>query len=158
MAQYLSKKLNYVHIDLDDQIVLIEEQSIPEIFNKRGELYFRKRETDVLEDVLEDSASLVVAMGGGTPCYGKNLEIIKSSDNAKIVYLQASVQFLTERLQKEANQRPVISHLKTTEELEDFIRKHLFERSYYYNQADVVVNVEHKTPEEITNEIIGKLK
>lgn len=158
IARYLAQHLDLTHIDLDDQIALIEEQNVPEIFKTKGELYFRKRETNVLEDILEEPASLVIAMGGGTPCYGNNLELLKSSGNAKIVYLKASVKFLTERLLNEKDNRPVISHLKNEEELEDFIRKHLFERSYYYNQADIIVNVEDKSPEAITEEIIEKLK
>ncbi|UJH91156.1 shikimate kinase [Antarcticibacterium sp. 1MA-6-2] len=158
IAHHLAQKLNYTHIDLDDQIALIEEQSIPAIFKTRGELYFRKRETNVLEDVIEEPASLVIAMGGGTPCYGNNMELLKASGDVKTVYLKASVKFLTDRLLNEKDTRPVISHLKNKEELEDFIRKHLFERSYYYNQADLIINVEGKTPEVITEEIIQKLQ
>src|SRR5690606_30477527 len=124
-----------------DQIALIEEKSVPEIFNTRGELFFRKLETEVLKDVIEEPTSLVVSLGGGTPCYGNNLDLIKNAEGGKTIYLKASVEFLTNRLFNEKETRPVISHLTTKELLEDFIRKHLFERSYYYNQADVIINV-----------------
>ncbi len=157
VGQLLAKELGYSFIDLDDQIALIEEQSIPEIFNTRGELFFRRLETEVLKDVLEEPAKLVVSLGGGTPCYGNNLELIKKAANAKTVYLKASVDFLTNRLYNEKETRPVISHLESHELLEDFIRKHLFERSYYYNQADAVINVENKTPETIVKELRDKL-
>lgn len=157
IAKKLAEKLKYTPIDLDDQISLIEEKSIPRIFEEKGELYFRKLETEVLKDIIEDSSSLVVALGGGTPSYGNNLEIIENSPEAFIVYLKASVEFLTDRLYKEKDKRPVISHLAGKEELEDFIRKHLFERSYYYLQSDAIINVEGKSPETITEEIISKL-
>lgn len=157
LAQRLTEKLDFPHIDLDDQIALIEEQTVPEIFNSKGELYFRKRETQVLKDVLEDPSSLIVALGGGTPCYGFNLDMIKGTPDTKIVYLKASVDFLTERLFTELDTRPVISHLLNKEDLEDFIRKHLFERSFYYNQADIKVNIEGKNPNVIADEIIAKL-
>lgn len=153
IAQYLAKNLNFTPLDLDDHISLIEEKTIPEIFSSMGELYFRRLETKVLVDVLEEPTSMVVALGGGTPVYGNNLQLIKDTPNVKVVYLKASVGFLTRRLYTEADNRPVISHLKKIEELEDFIRKHLFERNYYYNQADIIVNVEDKTPEAITEEI-----
>jgi len=52
----------------------------------------------------------------------------------------------------------MISHLSTQDDLEDFVRKHLFERGYYYNQSDLVVNVENRSPSEIANEIAEKLK
>lgn len=157
VGQILAKELNYSYIDLDDQIALIEEKSVPEIFKTRGELYFRKLETEVLKDVIEEPASLVVSLGGGTPCYGNNLELIKKTGDAKTVYLKASVDFLTNRLFSEKEARPVISHLKTHELLDDFIRKHLFERSFYYNQADIVLDVENKTPESIIKELREKL-
>lgn len=158
VAQDLSSKLAYPVIDLDEQISLIEELTIPDIFNLKGELYFRKLESRVLEDVLEDPTSLIVSLGGGTPCYGINLELIKNFPDSKMVYLKASVEFLVKRLFKEKAQRPLIRHLETENDLEDFVRKHLFERGYYYNQSDLVVNVENKTPKEIANEIAEKLQ
>jgi shikimate kinase len=157
VGQLLANDLGYSFIDLDDQIALMEEKSVPEIFSTRGELYFRKLETEVLKDVIEEQVSLVISLGGGTPCYGNNLELIKEAGDSKIVYFKASVDFLTNRLFHEKETRPVISHLKTQEALEDFIRKHLFERSFYYNQADIIINVENKTPDLIIEELRKKL-
>lgn len=157
VGQLLAKELGYTFIDLDDHIALIEEKSVPEIFNSRGELYFRKLETEVLKDVIEEPAELVVSLGGGTPCYGSNLDLIKKAGGAKTVYLKASVDFLTNRLFQEKETRPVISHLENHEILEDFIRKHLFERSFYYNQADIVLDVENKTPDTIVKNLREKL-
>lgn len=158
VAKQLSVMMKSIHIDLDDHIALIEEKSIPEIFNSNGELYFRNLEKKVLKDILEEPSSMVVALGGGTPCYGNNLELIKSFPRTRMIYLKASVQFLTDRLFSEMITRPIVSHLQNKDDLEDFIRKHLFERGYYYNQADIVVNVEGKTPDQIAQEIVQKLK
>ena len=72
-------------------------------------------------------------------------------------YLKASLPVLTDRLFLEKEQRPLISHLPNKEELTDFIRKHLFERSLVYNQADVTVTVDNKDTSEIVEEIIAKL-
>jgi shikimate kinase len=157
ISQYLSEKLQITLVDFDDQISLIERQSISEIFERKGELHFRMLESRILEDVLNETASLIVSLGGGTPCYGINMELIKSFPDTKIVYLKASVGFLTERLFLEKDSRPLISHLKTKDDLEDFIRKHLFERGYYYNQSDIIVDIEGKDPMTIVNEILNKL-
>ena len=157
VARQLAAKLNISHIDLDDQIALMEGRNIPDIFDKKGELYFRKLETEVLKDTLSDPASLIVALGGGTLSYGNNLELIKDTTQIHMVYLKASVEFLTERLFNEKETRPVISHLLVKEDMEDFIRKHLFERSYDYLQADSIINVEGKSPETIADSIIEKL-
>lgn len=158
VARHLAAKLNLCAIDLDDQIALMEEKSIPDIFNQKGELYFRKLETRVLQDTLEDPSSFIVALGGGTPSYGDNIGLIKNTPNVQLVYLKASVEFLTERLFHEKDNRPVISHLNNKEDLEDFIRKHLFERGFYYLQSDTIINVEGKSPEEIVKSILAKLQ
>lgn len=158
VSQHLANKLQFPQIDLDDQIALMQGQNIPQIFNTKGELFFRNLETRVLKDILAEPSSLIVALGGGTPSYGNNLDLIKEGTENKMVYLKASVEFLTNRLFLEKEMRPVISHLTVQENLEDFIRKHLFERSYYYNQADVIVNVEGKSPGMIAEEIIKALQ
>lgn len=158
LGKQLAKRLNHDFLDLDDQIEIIEGKTIDDIFKEKGELYFRKLETNVLKDVLEDTSNLVVSLGGGTPCYGKNLELIKETPNTKTIYLKASVEELTRRLFPEKIHRPVISHMETKEALEEFIRKHMFERGYYYHQSDIVVNVDNAKPEDILNELTEKLK
>jgi len=158
VARHLAAKMNYPAIDLDDQIALMKEKNIPDIFAQKGELYFRKLETRVLKDTLADPASLIVALGGGTLSYGNNLQLIKDTPETHMVYLKASVEFLTNRLFNEKETRPVISHLKEKEALEDFIRKHLFERAYDYLQAETIINVEGKTPETIADSIAAKLQ
>lgn len=158
VSHYLSQKSGFTKVDLDEQISLISESTISGIFEQKGELYFRKLETKVLEDILREPKSLIVALGGGTPTYGNNIQLIKDTVDARLVYLKASVNCLTERLHGEIDQRPLISHLNSKKDLEDFIRKHLFERSFYYNQADVTVIVDGKTPPEITQEIWKRLK
>jgi shikimate kinase len=158
VAKRLAEKLKLPLIDIDDQIALIENKSVPEIFKSKGELFFRKRENQVLQDVMEDSASLLISLGGGTPCYANNLEMILNGKDSILIYLKASVEFLTQRLSSEKDTRPVISHLKTDEDLEDFIRKHLFERSYYYNQANWKIPVEDRDIDSIVDEILENLK
>lgn len=157
IGKKLAETLQYDFIDLDDHIEILKSQTIHEIFEQKGELFFRRLESRVLTDVLQEPANLVVSLGGGTPCYGNNLDLIKKSSETKTVYLKASVENLTSRLFAEKLHRPVISHLKTREALEEFIRKHLFERAFYYNQADLIINVDQKNPEEIVRELSDKL-
>src|SRR5690606_38305852 len=142
IEKILARKLSIPFIDLDDQIVKMLGKKISDIFREKGEIFFRKLETEVLQDILENKNSMVVALGGGIPCYGNNLDLIKNDNQARIIYLKASVNLLTERLYAEKDSRPVICHLDQKGDLEDFIRKHLFERSYYYLQANQIINVE----------------
>lgn len=158
IGKILAQELSIPFLDLDDQIVKLQGKEISDIFREKGEIFFRKLETEVLKDILENKNSLVVALGGGTPCYGNNLDLIKNDTQSRIIYLKASVNFLTERLYAEKDSRPVISHLDQKGDLEDFIRKHLFERSYYYLQANQIINVEDKTPGLIVEEIMRDLQ
>ncbi len=153
IASLLASTLNIFSVDLDQYIEEREQRSIDEIFKTKGEIYFRKKEESYLIELLNDTNVKVLSLGGGTPCFGKNLEHIEKASNTCSIYLSASIQTLIERLFIEKESRPLISHLKTKKELEDFVRKHLFERSFYYRQADLVIHTDGKTPKAIVEEI-----
>lgn len=152
ISRLLAKKLNFKLIDLDQKIILKEGLTIEEIFQKKGELYFRKLERKTLNDILNTENSCILSLGGGTPAYYNNMEII----NEKTIsfFLQASITQLVERLLKNKNKRPLIANIPN-EDLPEFIAKHLFERNSYYSQSQFTINTNNKTPEEITKEIIS---
>ena len=154
IGKKLATKTGAQFVDLDTEIERKENQSISEIFKNKGEIYFRKSETQVLKRLLEQQKSFVLALGGGTPCYGQNLELIKSGD-CQSFYLKLSVKSLTQRLWEEKGKRPLINTIKTERKLEEFIQKHLFERRFYYMQSDFNIDMEtYSTEEEILNQII----
>ncbi len=80
IGNHLSEVLNYKFIDLDQAIENEEQQTISELFSKKGEIYFRKKERTILEKILSSNANIVVAIGGGTPCFGDTMRFIKSSE------------------------------------------------------------------------------
>lgn len=156
IGQMLSKVLKFDFVDLDAYIEEKEGQSIPEVFNTKGEIYFRKKENQYLKEVVNRTMT-VISLGGGTPCYGNNMEVIVSSEDAMSIYLKASIPTLVERLIKDKNNRPLISHLNTELELTEFIGKHIFERSFYYSQANTTITVDDKSIKEIVEEIVLEL-
>ena len=81
------------------------------------------------------------------------MELIKNTKESKSIYLKTSLSELVNRLLPEKEQRPLISHLDSRDDLDDFIRKHLFERSFYYNQAEYVISTDNRTIGEIVTEI-----
>ena len=99
----------------------------------------------------------VISLGGGTPCYGDNMKLITEAEDSKSVYLKASIPQLVMRLKDEKNKRPLISHLKSEEQLVEFIGKHLFERSVFYNQSNVTLSVDNKSVNSIVEEVILQL-
>lgn len=152
----LSKVVHMDFVDLDNYIQENEGQTISQIFKNKGEIYFRKIESRYLEVILGND-HIVVSLGGGTPCYGNNMQKIQSAVNVKSIYLKASIPQLTDRLRKEKSDRPMISHLKTDKDLTEFIGKHLFERSAFYSQADMTLSVDNKSVDEIVEAIVFDL-
>lgn len=143
-------------IDLDDYIQKSENLTIPEIFETKGEIYFRKMEHFYLKEVLQRN-NIILALGGGTPCYGSNMEVILNAKEAHSIYLKSSIPNLVQRLTLEKAQRPLIARLKTDEELAEFIGKHLFERSVYYSKCHQTVVTDGKSVLDIAEAIVASL-
>ncbi|EJL72891.1 shikimate kinase [Chryseobacterium populi] len=154
VSKILSEKINFKLIDLDKEISRRNKLTIPEIFEKKGEIYFRKLEREILEEILATQENLILSLGGGTPVYYNNMEII--NHNSKSVFLRASVATLSERLSKQKEKRPLIANVPD-ENLPEFIAKHLFERNEFYSKAQFIVSTDSREPEDIVNEIIEKL-
>ncbi|WP_179334684.1 shikimate kinase [Winogradskyella costae] len=157
IGKELATALEYNFLDLDDYISDKEKRSVSEIFESKGEIYFRKKETEYLNEVLNSSENSVLALGGGTPCYGKNMDLIINNANVTSFYLKLSIPLLSKRLFTEREQRPLISHLNSETELLEFIGKHLFERNQYYSRSHITLNTDHKTKQDILEELVGHL-
>jgi shikimate kinase len=150
----LAKVLDYDFIDIDNYISDKEKSSISNIFKNKGEIYFRKSETKSLIEITSSRDNIVLALGGGTPCYGNNLAILKADKNIRSFYLKLSIPQLTKRLFVEREERPLISHINSEEQLQEFIGKHLFERTQYYRQAQFVINSDNKSKKDILEELV----
>ena len=135
-GRQLSAKLQLPFFDLDTVIVEKEKQSVAEIFARQGEEYFRYQERDTLEEITHDQESFILSCGGGTPCFFNNIEFMKK--NGKVIWLNTSIDALTNRLQKERMTRPLISDVEEAD-LRRYVIRKLSERRMYYQQADVTV-------------------
>jgi len=151
IGREISKKLDMKFIDLDDYISKREKRSISEIFKVEGEIYFRKIESLYLGEILNSKDSFILSLGGGTPCYSNNMELILNSE-ASSIYIKADIKTLASRLISEKNKRPLVADLEDDKLLE-FVAKHLFERRFFYEQASITINSENKSIEEIITEI-----
>lgn len=153
IGKFLATKMYLPFIDLDAYIETKEKKTISEIFKDEGEIYFRLKEHQYLKKLLAKEDHFILSLGGGTPCYARNMEFISQDNNSKSVYLKASIKTIVNRLQRSKNKRPLIANLNN-EKLYEFVAKHLFERSYFYNKATIKMNVDNKSIEEITNELL----
>ena len=157
VGKQLASVLDYDFIDLDNYIIKKENRTIATIFSDKGEIYFRKIESQYLKEILSQENKVVLALGGGTPCYAYNLELIENDENVISFYLKLSIPYLSKRLFNEKDNRPLISHLENIEELQEFVGKHLFERVQYYSKANQILEAEVKTVKDITETILLSL-
>ena len=151
IARLLAQKMNWKWVDLDE---IIEEKmnlSIKELFQQKGEIYFRKIEHEIFKELVKKNEKLIISLGGGTPCYANN-HLFLNGDEVVSIYLQASIAVIFDRLKEAKSERPLVVN-QNDENLKAFIAKNLFDRSFFYNQATFKICVDAKTPEEITDEI-----
>lgn len=150
VASYLSTALSSPQIEMDQVIVKREGMSINKIFEKFGEMYFRNCETNLLIE-LQKKNNQIVSCGGGVALRDENVKEMKK--NGKVVLLTASPEVILERV-KNNDDRPLLRGNKNIE----FISKMMEERRPKYEAAaDIVVNTDRKTVEEIAEEIVVKL-
>ena len=125
--------------------------SIAEIFEKKGEVYFRVIENKYLKEVLNTKDQFILALGGGTPCYANNMEEINKGNTVSI-YLQGKTKTMIDRLIKKKSKRPLIASL-TDDKIPEFVAKHLFERRMYYELAKITVEIDAKSKKEVAKEL-----
>lgn len=151
VGKELSSKLCIPFIDLDNYIEEGEGKSVSKIFEENGEIYFRKKEHEYLKQLLDSEDNFVLSLGGGTPCYAGNMDLVLNSD-ATSIYLKASLKTLYNRLQNQKESRPLVASI-SDEKLSEFIAKHLFERRFFYEKANFNLTIDDKKVSEIVAEL-----
>ncbi|MDR0228613.1 MAG: shikimate kinase [Flavobacteriaceae bacterium] len=152
----LAQALHLPHIDLDKKIEDKLQTSVSSIFEQKGEIYFRKQEHLLLNELITSDEAFVLSLGGGTPCYANN-HLTLQRDTVESFYLKASIATLAERLENGKAHRPLLNK-NSDDTLETFIAKHLFDRSYFYHQAKHIITVDNKSIPVIVNEILQKIE
>ena len=152
VARKLALRLNFTFIDLDHYIEEKTGSSVSEIFEVAGEEKFRYLEGRYLDEVCE-MERVVVATGGGTPCFGENMNKMKST--GMVVYLQMSIGALMNRLRNSKRERPL---LKTISEgkMYEYIQGQITERDLYYKQANIIVNGESASADTLARLVLNQ--
>ncbi len=132
----LASKLGWDFLDLDHEIEKIEGKAIRDTFRESGEEYFRQRESEILKQLVI-TRDTIISAGGGTPCFGNNMEFMLES--GKVVYLRLTPHQLMERLEKGTDKRPLVKE-KSGDELLQYITIKLTEREEYYMKANIIVD------------------
>jgi shikimate kinase len=132
----LASSLGWSFVDLDKKIEEHTRMKITEIFSKFGEEHFRNIEAKLLKSVTPDS-NIVLATGGGVPCYKDNMEFMLRS--GLTIYLKMTPSQLASRLTASNDVRPLIKNLEG-DELLLFIEKKLSEREKWYEKSHLIWN------------------
>lgn len=137
LGRALACRLGVEFVDLDEEIERRYGRSISRIFAEDGEAAFRQLESETLDDVIarHTATQTVVAVGGGTPCHGTNIERMNKA--GLTVHLVTTVERLIERLEAGRTSRPLVAD-KTADELRRFVVTALIDRASYYDRATAI--------------------
>lgn len=150
ISAYLSNILEMEEVDTDKLIVEKEGMSIPEIFEKHGETYFRNSESNTLIE-LQKRSRLIVSCGGGIVLKDENVQHMKKC--GRIVLLTATPETTLERV-KGSTERPILNNNMNTQFIAELMEKR---REKYLAAADIIVETDHKTVSQICEELVKKV-
>jgi shikimate kinase len=145
IGKKLAAYLQYDFADLDKLIEQEAGMTIAQYFSLHGEEKFRQFERDVLQQS-NFSDNMVIATGGGAPCYHDNIDWMNSE--GKVVYLHMEPKALAHRLKSSKTERPLLKGLNE-EEMVAFITEKLAAREQYYRRAHFIVSGLDLTPEKL---------
>ncbi len=141
VGHILSEALNIPLIDTDDAIVNTEGCSIPEIFEKKGEPYFRRAEAETVRSLCEENA--VIACGGGAMLNADTAAAAKNA-GAYVVLIDQSFDICYSRIKDDAN-RPIVQK-NTKEQLREIYNNRL--DVYRRNASHTIIPAYGESPKE----------
>ena len=145
----LAKLLNRKFIDLDRKIETAENKTVSEIFNEKGEEYFRETETRILKS-LNLNENYIVSCGGGTPCFHENMNWMLQ--HGTVVWLKIAVETVMKRLTESKKERPLLKNLDG-EKMKYFITEKIKQREQFYSLAQIQIDTENISIENLKVEI-----
>jgi len=135
VGRNLAPLLGFEYVDIDKYIEEKESLTIKEIFEQKGEAYFRDQEKKYIHEV-DTNQNLVVSTGGGAPCFFDNMDVM--NEKGLTIYLNRNKEKTIWRLLKGQYKRPLIADL-SPEELEHFYDERLESRKPFYEKAQLHV-------------------
>ena len=139
VGKLLAKTMDMKFVDIDKVIEAQEKKSINDIFHKKGQIYFRDLEREVIsQQSLKNNC--VIATGGGSILDNENIKRLK--ETSFIVFLNASIECLYLRL-KDNSTRPILNGVEDKKKLiEELLEKRKF---LYQISADYIIDINEYT-------------
>ncbi len=150
IGKRLAKRLGLTFVDADDEIEKAAGCSIPDIFELYGEPAFRDGERRVIDRLLNEPVQ-VLATGGGAFVDAHTRARIK--ETATSIWIRADIELLLNRTARR-NTRPLLQNTDPRKKLEKLIE----ERHPAYEQADIVIESGHESPDVTVDQAIEALE
>lgn len=151
LGRKLAPILGYKLLDTDRVIEERENLTVADIFAEKGEPWFRAQERAVLESLADYPDNVVVSTGGGLPCKGDNMTLMKSIGIT--VYLKRTPQNIVGRISEHGRwKRPAIRGMND-QQLLAYIEANLPGREPFYSQASLVIDCTAMSDEDIIEHI-----
>ena len=150
VGRALAARLGWRFIDFDDEIVAEAGASIPELFDKYGEAYFRDLEAEVSARIL-DQTDVVLGSGGGWGAVPGRLTALPPGTES--FWLSVSAATAVDRASGEPGARPLLDRVDALQQASRL----LAERDPIYRQARWTVDTEHSSVEDVTARILETL-
>ncbi|MDQ7056769.1 MAG: shikimate kinase [Persephonella sp.] len=148
IGKLLSEKTGMKFVDIDQMIERHERRKISEIFEKEGKAISDKRKRKCLKK-FQRKKGIIVSTGGGLGADTGNMERMKNTGT--VIWLDASLETILERTENDT-ERPLLKQPY------ERLKKLYEERKKVYRTADIHINVNRKSPEEIVQEIMESWK
>ncbi len=146
----LAQRLNIKFIDSDREIEKVECMSVVEIFEQKGEEYFKRLERKTIARILNNHQPQVLSIGGSAFDDKDIRDLIK--DRAISVFLEVEFDTLLERV-KRKNTRPLLEQGNKEE-----ILKEIFDKKMpIYKEADITINTTYLNRDTSINVIMGSI-
>ena len=146
VGRNLAKRLGRRFVDLDRRIEKSAGMKVREIFEQKGEAYFRQLEKQTLAEVLKQEGQ-VIATGGGVVLDGENLAMLR--EKTLLIGLSASTEAILRRAGNSAK-RPLLKGADRRERIEELLNS----RQARYAQAHVTIDTGRLTLSQVVDKIV----
>ncbi len=147
VAKEVAKRMGKQLIEMDEDLVKEAGMSIAEIFEQKGEAYFRDMESRLIERISRKE-DCVISCGGGTVLRKENVENMKKSGS--IIYLYATAETIYERV-KNSSERPILNGNMNIQYIQGLMEKRC---DIYEKAADKIVATDGRTLDDICEKIL----
>lgn len=148
----LSYRLRMPMEDTDKLIERKQNKTISEIFARDGEPFFRRLETELLEELKDSPYTRIISVGGGTPVKPENRPMLKACGT--VIYLRVSPEVVYERVKGDTG-RPLLQCDNPLERIRELMNA----RSQAYEEcADMVIDTDSLSLDEVVEEIVSRLR